>query len=89
MHIDFVDENNFQSANYEFPKCQFDTLDCTLEELAVLKLLKDNSSINQIEISKQTGKSVRSVKRIMGTLQEKQFIRRVNGKRYGTWEILI
>ena len=89
MHIDFVDENSFQSANHDFPKCQFDTLDCTLEELAVLKLLKENSSINQIEISKQTGKSVRSVKRIMGTLQEKQFIRRVNGKRYGTWEILI
>ena len=31
MHIDFVDENSFKSAKVETPKCQIDTLKCTLE----------------------------------------------------------
>ena len=39
MHVDFVDENTSQSAKSETPKCQIDTLDCTLEELAVLNLI--------------------------------------------------
>lgn len=40
MHVDFVDENISQSAKSETPKCQIDTLKCTLEELAVLDLIK-------------------------------------------------
>jgi hypothetical protein len=34
-------------------------------------------------------KSIATIKRIMASLQEKQYIRRVNGKRYGKWEVLI
>ena len=40
MHVDFVDETASQSAKSETPKCQIDTLKCTLEELAVLDLIK-------------------------------------------------
>ena len=39
MHVDFVDENVSQSATIETPKCQFGTLNCTLEELAILELI--------------------------------------------------
>lgn len=88
-HIDYVDTNGFQSANSNIPKCQIGTLDCTLEELAVLDLIKSNPSVKQSDLAEVTRKSVRSVKRIMDSLQEKQYIRRVNGKRYGKWEILI
>ena len=88
MHIDYV-ENNFQSAKSEPPKCQFGTLKCTLEELAVLDLIKTNPSVKQTELAEQTGKSVRSIKRIIDSLKEKQYIRRVDGKRYGKWELLI
>ena len=35
MHVDYVDENS-QSVTPKVPKSQFDTLECTLEELAVL-----------------------------------------------------
>jgi fido (protein-threonine AMPylation protein) len=89
MHIDFVDENNSQSAKPKISKCQTDTMDCTLEELAVLDFIKKNPSIKQQELADATGKSLRSVKRIMKSLQDKNYIRRENGKRYGKWEILV
>ena len=89
MHIDFVDENASQSTKNETPKCQIDTLECTLEELAVLDLIKKNPSVKQTELAEQTGKSVRSIKRIIDSLKEKQYIRRVDGKRYGKWEVMV
>ena len=88
MHVDYVDDN-FQSVIPKVPKSQFDTLECTLEELAVLKLIYKNPSIKQKELAAETGKSLSTVKRIMESLQKKDYIRRVDGKRYGKWEVLI
>ena len=88
MHVDYVDDN-FQSVIPKVPKSQFDTLEYTLEELAVLKLIYKNPSIKQKELVAETGKSLSTVKRIMESLQKKEYIRRVDGKRYGKWEILI
>ena len=89
MHIDYVDVDKPQSAKQQIPKCQFGTLDCTLEELAVLDLIKKNPTIKQQELADITGKSIRSVKRIMKSLQDKSYIRRERGKRYGKWEVLV
>lgn len=89
MHIDYVDESNFQSISPKVPKCQFDTLDCTLEELAVLESVAKNPTIKQQEIAEQTGKSIATVKRIMKSLQDKNYILRESGKRYGKWEVLV
>lgn len=71
------------------PKSQFDTLECTLEELAVLELIYKNPSIKQKDLVSETGKSLSTVKRIMESLQKKEYIRRVDGKRYGKWEVLV
>lgn len=89
MHIDYVKVSDSQSAISTVPKCQIDTLKCTLEELAILELIMKNPSVKQAELADKTGKSLRSVKRIMESLQKKQYIRRVNGKRYGRWEVLV
>ena len=89
LHVDYADFVNSQSANSTVPKCQIGTLECTLEELAVLKIIGKNPSITQIELSEETRKSLRSIKRIMDSLQNKKCIRRINGKRFGYWEILI
>ncbi len=89
MHIDYVDVDSSQSINSKVPKSQFDTLGCTLEELAVLELVSKNPSIKQKELVEETGKSISTIKRIMESLQEKGYIRRVNGKRYGKWEVLV
>ena len=88
MHVDYTEEN-FQSVNPKVPKSQFDTLECTLEELAVLELIQKNPSIKQKELVTETGKSLSTVKRIMESLQKKEYIRRVGGKRYGKWKISI
>ena len=88
MHVDYVDDNS-QSVTPKAPKSQFDTLECTLEELAFLELIYKNPSIKQKDLVAETGKSLSTVKRIMESLQKKEYIRRVNGKRYGKWEILI
>lgn len=88
MHVDYADDNS-QSVTPKAPKSQFDTLECTLEELAVLELIYKNPSIKQKDLVAETGKSLSTVKRIMESLQKKEYIRRVDGKRYGKWEILI
>lgn len=87
MHVDYVDDNS-QSVSLKVPKSQFDTLKCTLEELAVLELIYKNTLIKQKELVKETGKSLSTIKRIMESLQKKDYIRRVGGKRYGKWVII-
>ena len=89
MHIDFADKSVSQSISPKVPKYQIDTLDCSLEELAVLERVAQNPSIKQQELVSATGKSIATVKRIMKSLQDKNYIRRENGKRYGKWELLV
>ena len=85
-------ENESQSAIGNHPKCQNGTLDgtldCTLEELAVLDLIKANPAITQKQIAAHIEKSERTVKRITMSLKQKEIIRRAGGKRNGKWEIL-
>ena len=89
MHVDPVDESTSQSINAKVSKYQFDTLDCTLEELVVLELVAKNPTMKQQELVEATGKSISTIKRIMKALQDKNYIRRESGKRYGKWEILV
>lgn len=88
MHIDYVNGSNLQSVNSKVSKSQFDTLDCTLEEVAILELIAKNPNVKQQELVEATGKSLSTVKRIMKSLQDKNYIRRESGKRYGRWEVL-
>ena len=76
-----------QIARQGEPKCQNDTLKCTLEELAVINILKVNAKTKQEDIATQIGKSLRTVKRIMASLSEKGVITRENGKRNGVWVV--
>lgn len=87
MHVNYAEADTFQSSNSKVPKCQIGTLGCTLEELAILELILKNPAVKQAELVAETGKSLRSIKRIMESLQKKHYIRRVNGKRYGKWEV--
>ena len=79
MHVDYG-----QSAIQEASKCN----DCTLEEQAIINIIKANSSIKQEEIAKVINKSLRTVKTRMIEMQEKGLIVRKNGKRNGEWVIL-
>ena len=66
------------------PKCK----NCTLEEVAVLRMMHGNPSATQKEIATAIGKSERTVKTITVALQEKLIVKRVNGKRNGYWEFI-
>ncbi|MGM9736048.1 MAG: Fic family protein [Candidatus Cryptobacteroides sp.] len=81
MHI------SFQSISKDLPKSQFDTLNCTLEELAILKAIGENPWITQEALKKTIGKSIATVKRLTVGLQEKGILVRKNGKRNGYWEV--
>ena len=75
-HIDnfkSTENNNLKDNNY------------TLEEQAIINILKINSMITQEEISKQINKSLRTVKKYMAEMQEKGLIERKNGKKNGEW----
>ena len=88
MHIDFADKSTSKSISLKVSKYQFDTLNCSLEELAVLERVAQNPSIKQQELVSATGKSIATVKRVTKSLQDKNYIRRENGKRYGKQSIL-
>ena len=60
---------------------------CTLEEQAIINILKINPIIKQEEIAKKINKSVRTVKTIMMEMQVKGLIERKNGKRNGEWVV--
>ena len=76
-----------QSASLEVLKSHNDTLDCTLEEVALVKFVKEKPQATQKEIAVHIGKSERTVKRMTTRLPERGIIERKNGKRNGYWEI--
>lgn len=97
LHIDWKDAeapDNAQSAKgivqsansalYLPSKCK----SCTLEEVAVLRIIHKKPTVTQKEMAKEIGKSERTIKSITVTLQEKGVLRRVGGKRDGRWEII-
>lgn len=90
--LDYVPEqadNTVQSAKEDISKGKICTLNCPLDELAILKLIMENPNVTQKEIANRIGKSERTVKNRIASLKEKRYIRRLNGKRNGKWEVLI
>ena len=55
----------------------------TMYELRVLDILKDNPNMTQDEIAEKLKRSVRTIKSITKSLQEKGALKRENGKRFG------
>ena len=82
-----LSKSTHQSITTPNPKSQIDTLNCTLVELAVLKVIESNPKITQTEIAQSIKKSASTVKRITSTLVEKGILIRRNGRRNGWWEI--
>ena len=89
LKLDYNDEQ-VKSANQSAKedevvpsKCKH----CTLEELAVLRILQQTPSATQKQIAAAIGKSERTVKTLTVNLTHKGIISRRNGKRNGYWEI--
>ena len=86
LQIDEIEKEAIQSAkqtDMDIPKCKNCTLDCTLEEIAVLNYLKEKPNATQKEIAQHIGKSERTVKSMTVNLSERGIIERKNGRRNG------
>ena len=92
MHVDYgLEQNNMDSqrALNDILKGKICTLNCPLDELAILKVIIEEPDITQKELAKRIGKSERTIKNKMASLKEKGYIQRMNGKRNGKWEVLV
>ncbi len=77
-----------QRAIVDTPKSKICTLNCTLEEAAVLRCIESSPKMTQKELASIIRKSERTVKTITSNLVENGIIIRRNGRRNGWWEIL-
>lgn len=66
---------------------QSDKQNVTLEEQKIIDLIIDNPNITQNELAKALNVTERTIKRRMKTMQEKNLIKRENGKRNGKWVV--
>ena len=57
------------------------------KETRVIELMKGNPKINVNELANAIGVSPRTIKSVVAVLIKENKIKRVNGKRYGYWEI--
>ena len=80
-------QTSVQSATDDSPKSKICTLNCTLEETAILRCIESNPKMTQKEMATTIRKSERTVKNITSALVEKGIIIRRNGRRNGWWEI--
>ena len=83
-------KNRYTHINYEQSATQENIKNnvCTLEEQAIINIIKNNPFVKQEEIASIINKSLRTVKTRMIEMQDKGLIARKNGKRNGEWIIL-
>ena len=77
-HIDYTQEekqNEVKASNQ------------TLEEQAIINILKENPTTTQEEIATKINKSLRTVKSYMAEMQNKGLIERKNSKKNGEWVV--
>ena len=60
-----------------------------MDELAVIRYLKENPTAKQEDIAGYIGKSLSTVKRMTPNLIKKGLLDRKNGKRNGSWIVKI
>ena len=58
-------------------------------EKEILNILTDNPNVTLQEVAEIVGKSLRTVKTDVKSLQEKGFVERIGGKKSGSWKVLI
>ena len=77
-HIDNIQsENTYDLKNNNY----------TLEEQAIINILKENPEITQEEIAHRINKSLRTIKTYMSEMKEKGLIERKNSKKNGEWVV--
>lgn len=83
-------KNRYMHVDYKDSIEEIDSIvnNQSLEEQAILNIIKNNPLVKQKEIATKINKSLRTVKYCMSEMQEKGLIERKNGKRDGEWIII-
>ena len=89
LHVDYTKSESSQSVESEDSKGKSCTLNCTLEELAVLQFLSDNPKATQKRVAAHIRKSERTAKSLTVKLQQDGLLERKNGRRDGYWEVKV
>jgi len=89
LHVDYPKSDSSQSADPDDSKSKSCTLNCTLEELAVLKYLSDNPKATQKQVASHIRKSERTAKTLTVKLQQAGLLERKNGRRDGYWKVKV
>ncbi|MBO4666580.1 MAG: HTH domain-containing protein, partial [Bacilli bacterium] len=58
------------------------------KETRIIELMKENPKISVDELANAISVSPRTIKSVIAILIKENKIRRVNGKRYGYWEVI-
>jgi len=62
--------------------------DSASKENRVIELLKGNPHLSVEQLANKSGVSQRTIKSILASLRKEERIKRVNGKRFGYWEVI-
>lgn len=57
-------------------------------ESKILSLIRNNPYVKSEELARELGVSLRTTKSVLKAMADQKLIKRVNGKRYGHWEII-
>lgn len=60
----------------------------TFRQSRIINIVKYNPKITTEKLAKEIGVSVRTIKSVLKVMENNQQIKRINGKRYGYWEVL-
>lgn len=64
------------------------TEDVSERDITIMELLRNNPNITLQEVADKIGKSLRTVKVALKSLQERGLVERVGGKKNGTWNVV-
>ena len=80
-------KNRYTHIKYKNSKEDKKGSSASLEEQAIINLIRNNPNINQEEIAKKVNKSLRTIKTRMKEMQSKDLIVRENSKRNSLWKV--
>ena len=86
-HTNYELKNRYLHIDYKNKEDDIKGNSISLEEQAIINLIRTNPTINQEEIAKKVNKSLRTIKTRMKEMQNKGLIVRENSKRNSLWKV--
>ena len=86
-HTNYELKNRYLHIDYKNKEDDIKGNSISLEEQAIINLIRTNPTINQEEIAKKVNKSLRTIKTRMKEMQSKGLIVRENSKRNSLWKV--